>query len=338
MAHFEDTTLAPGNGHAPYVPCVTFVSELPNELKEQRIAPLIEERQLQRRLFYGIEIMPRTDNIPVCLNFTGFLPMLPLFASVAWLGRSSWKVEPIGQVESLQLASHLAPRIPVMPHLTLYRLSEERLDQFLNLNFSNVLALGGDVIHPAQSFRLSQSIVEKAKARSSDQMSVCVGGFPEGYNKSVGVPPNITFHLKYLKDKVDAGADCIITQVCYQHETIIDYVKQVRAAGIKVPIMIGITSYETFKKYKTIERLQGARLQPGLYEKLEKMNNAFLEDPRKNPYQIRQFFIQIYINLICHILKADIDVFGFQIFTLNNYGAAAALVKELQNQGLFDGK
>ncbi|XP_020804607.1 methylenetetrahydrofolate reductase-like [Drosophila serrata] len=338
MAHFEDTTMAPSQELPPFVPCVTFASELPNALKEHRIGPLIDERQLQRRLYYGIEILPRTENHPVCLNFSRFLPVLPLFVSVAWLGRSSWFVEPVGQVESLQLAKHLAPRIPVMPHLTLYRLSEERLDQFLDLKFRNVLALRGDEIYPSQSFRYSKDIVVKAKARSKDKMSVCVGGFPEGYNRPKGMPPNITLHLKFLKEKVDAGADCIITQVCYQHETIIDYVKKVREAGITVPILIGITTYETYKKYKTIERLQGARLKPQLYKKLVKMNNEFLEDPRKNPYQIREFFIELYIHLICQILKSKIEVFGFQIFTLNNLGATAALLQELHKQHLFDEK
>ncbi|KAH8239530.1 hypothetical protein KR032_005202, partial [Drosophila birchii] len=312
-----------------YVPCVTFASELPKEVNEQRIRPLIDERQQERRLFYGLEVMPRHEGNPACLNFNRFLPMLPFFVSVAWLGRASWNVKPIGQVESLQLAKHLAPRIPAMPHLTLYRLTEDRLDRFLDLNFSNVLALGGDTIHPSQPYQFSKTIVDKAKAKSNDSMSVCVGGFPEGYDKPEGVPPNLTKHLKYLKEKVDAGADCIITQVCYQHDTIIEYVRKVRALGITVPILIGVTAHETFKKYKTIEQTQGARLQPHLYKKLVKMNNEFLADPRAKPHEIRKFFIKIYINIICHILKSDIDVFGIQIFTLNNFGATAQLLRQL---------
>ncbi|XP_070141254.1 5,10-methylenetetrahydrofolate reductase-like isoform X3 [Drosophila kikkawai] len=331
MAHFVDS---PRQNFFSYVPCVTFASKQ-HGVKEPRIGPLIEGRQLQQRLYYGIEVMPHTDGIPVCLNLNRLLPFMPLFVSIAWLAKSSWDVEPLGRVDSLQLAKHLASKIPVMPHLTLYRLNDERLDQFLDLNFSNVLALRGSTIYENQTYAYSKTIVERAKEKFKDKATVCVAGFPEGYNIAEGEPPDLKIHLHYLKEKVDAGADCIITQACYRPEIIIDYVKKVRAAGITVPIMVGIAAHESFKKYKTIEKEQGARLPPRLHEKLAKMGNKFEKDVRTDPHLIRNLFVRINVNIICQILKADIQVYGFQIFTLNNFGATAGLLRELRQQKLF---
>jgi len=138
---------------------------------EQRIGPLVAELTAQRRLFYGIEVTAsRLDGRPTCLDFNYFLPLLPTFVSVVWLGQRYWDVEPVGRVESLQLAQHLATRIPVLPHLSAYRLDEERLDQFLALNFSSLLAVRGDQVHQGQTFRISQPVVEQSRRQRAGKL------------------------------------------------------------------------------------------------------------------------------------------------------------------------
>ncbi|KAH8296770.1 hypothetical protein KR054_011024 [Drosophila jambulina] len=331
MAHCS--LAAPGSSPPAYVPCVTFAPEQ-SGLKEQRIGPLITEHQTQRRLFYGMEIMPRTRGKPVCLDFNRFLPVLPMFVSLTWLGTNYWDVEPIDQVDSIQLAQHLASKVPVMPHLTVYRLNNERLDQFLDLNFSNVLALRGDLMHSEQIYQYSKTIVERAKAKSGDKISICVGGFPEGYNITEGEPPDLTQHIQFLKEKVAAGVDCIITQVCYRPEVIIQFVKQVRAAGITVPIMIGIMTHQTFHKYTFIENITSAKLPPRLREELVQLQTK----PDANKHLTRSFFVRLNVHIIKSILEADLNIFGFQFFTLNHFGAVEALLKELHLQNLFSGK
>ncbi|KAH8239529.1 hypothetical protein KR032_005201, partial [Drosophila birchii] len=331
MAH---CTLAGSSPSPPsYVPCVTFAPEQ-HELEEQRIGPLIAEQQAQRRLFYGLEILPRSKGKPVCLDFKRFLPVLPMFVSITWLGTNYWDVEPINQVDSLQLAKHLAPRIPVMPHLTAYRLTDERLDQFLDLNFSNMLALRGDLMHAGQRFSLSKYIVEKAKGRSGDKISICVGGFPEGYNITDGEAPDLTKHIQFLKEKVAAGVDCIITQVCYRPEVIINFVREVRAAGITVPIMIGIMTHQTFHKYTFIENITLAKLPPNLRQELVQLQTQ----PEADEHLTRTFFVRINLHIIKSILEADLNIFGFQLFTLNHFEAVEELLKELNQQHLFSDK
>ncbi|XP_020804609.1 methylenetetrahydrofolate reductase 2-like [Drosophila serrata] len=316
-----------------YVPCVTFAPEQ-NGLVEQRIGPLIAEHHAQRRLFYGMEILPRSRGKPVCLDFNRFLPILPMFVSMTWLGTNYWDVEPIDQVDSLQLARHLAPRIPVMPHLTAYRLTDERLDQFLDLSFKNMLALRGDLMFSGQRFPHSKSIVERAKNRSGDKISICVGGFPEGYNITEGQAPDLTKHIQFLKEKVSAGVDCIITQVCYRPEVIIQFVKEVRAAGITAPIMIGIMTHQTFHKYTFIEKITSAKLPSLLRQELVQLQT----EPEADEHLTRTFFVHHNVHIIKSILEADLNIYGFQFFTLNHFEAVEALLKELHLQNLFSDK
>lgn len=87
--------------------------------------PNLIRLQEQRRFYYGIEVLATNKDKPVCLDFHRFLPVLPIFVSIAWLGGKYSSVDPIEQVDSLVLAKHLAPHIHVMPHFTAYRLTEK---------------------------------------------------------------------------------------------------------------------------------------------------------------------------------------------------------------------
>lgn len=61
-------------------------------------------------------------------------------------------------------------------------------------------------------------------------------GYPHGHPDS----PSYEIDLQYLKEKVDAGADFIITQLFFQPETFLKYEADCRAIGIKCPIIPGI--------------------------------------------------------------------------------------------------
>ncbi|XP_017060237.1 uncharacterized protein LOC108100715 isoform X2 [Drosophila ficusphila] len=191
-------------GSSSYVPCLTFApgQNESNQTVEQRIGPLVAERTSRRRFFYGIEVTANEmgGGPPVCLNFNHFLPLLPTFVSVVWLNQRYWDVEPIGQVRSLQMAKHLATHIPVLPHLTAFRLSERRLNQFLDLNFSSILAVRGDQVHEDQRFRLALPMIEHLR-QQRENISICVGGYPEGYTNLGDFPPAFTKNIAFLKKK-----------------------------------------------------------------------------------------------------------------------------------------
>ncbi len=89
-----------------------------------------------------------------------------------------------------------------------------------------------------QIMRMNQGIYcdEELKNTKKTRFSVGVAGYPEKHNEA----PNIEQDIFYLKQKIDAGAEYIVTQMFFDNQKYIDFVKLCRNAGIEVPIIPGI--------------------------------------------------------------------------------------------------
>ncbi|XP_034658531.1 5,10-methylenetetrahydrofolate reductase [Drosophila subobscura] len=306
-----------------YVPCVHYTTGQTSgtDFVERRVATLVAERTARRQFFYGIEVVALQSGQPTCLDFNRFLPILPTFVSIVWLGTEYCHVNPIDRVKSLQLARSLEARIPVLPHITAYCLSQERLDQFLALNFTNVLPIRGDLVHEIQNFTYSWEIVDYIRKQQGDNISICVAGYPEGYT-SLPQRQDPAQAMRFLKQKIAAGADCIITQMCYRSETIIQFIKDCRSAGITVPIVVGLTVADCFRTYCMSEHIAGVHLPPEKREELLLIH--------KEPQRVAQFFVQLSLRIIRDVLDADVGVYGIQFYTFNKFEPIYELLKELR--------
>jgi methylenetetrahydrofolate reductase (NADPH) len=150
--------------------------------------------------------------------------------------------------------------IPVVPHILCGGFSKSETEHVLiDLNFlgiRNVLALRGDgvkgqhVFQPeknghANANQLVQQIKDLGKGKYLEEdlknnapLEFCIGvaGYPEKHFEA----PNMEQDLLYLKQKVDAGADYIVTQMFFDNQDYFDFVKKCREAGISVPIIPGL--------------------------------------------------------------------------------------------------
>lgn len=150
--------------------------------------------------------------------------------------------------------------IPVIPHILCGGFSKSETEHVLiDLNFmgiSNVLALRGDgnkgehVFRPdpnghANADQLVEQIVNlrngiylEADLKNTHAMDFCIGvaGYPEKHFEA----PNADIDLQYLRQKVDAGADYIVTQMFFDNQKYYDFVTKCRSIGINVPIIPGI--------------------------------------------------------------------------------------------------
>lgn len=159
------------------------------------------------------------------------------------------------------------PSVDVVPHLICGGFSKEdteyALIDFHFLGINNILALRGD---PPKGMRvfvpekeghsyatgLVEQIVAMNKGKYIDEementtpTDFCVGvaGYPEKHIES----PNITSEMKFLKQKIDAGAEYIITQMFFDNENYFTFVKNCREAGITVPIIPGLKPITTLR-------------------------------------------------------------------------------------------
>ena len=150
--------------------------------------------------------------------------------------------------------------IPVVPHVVCGGFSKEETENMLiDLNFlgiKNVLALRGDGLKSEHFFvpeknghahanELIEQIVQlrygkyldpELKNRTAMDFCIGVAGYPEKHSEA----SNLETDLQYLKQKVDAGADYVVTQMFFDNRKYYDFVDRCRAAGITVPIIPGI--------------------------------------------------------------------------------------------------
>ena len=151
-------------------------------------------------------------------------------------------------------------QIDAVPHIICGGFSKvETENALIDLNFlgiDNVLALRGDNIKSEREFRpepdgnaYASDLVEQIAAMNRGEYldeelqnaipsSFCIGvaGYPEKHFEA----PNMNFDLKWLKRKVDLGAEYIVTQMFFDNKVYFKFVEDCRAMGINVPIIPGI--------------------------------------------------------------------------------------------------
>jgi len=146
---------------------------------------------------------------------------------------------------------------------------EETEDALIELNYlgiHNVLAVRGDDLRRdmttngkttnkcasdlvCQIQKMNQGeYLDKLLDASATDFSVGVGGYPEKHFEAV----DMNTDLMYLKEKVDNGADYIVTQMFYENKSYFDFVEQARAVGITVPIIPGLKIISTKRHLKLI--------------------------------------------------------------------------------------
>jgi methylenetetrahydrofolate reductase (NADPH) len=165
--------------------------------------------------------------------------------------------------------------VDTVPHLICGGFSmQETENALIDLNFlgiDNVLVLRGDAAKNEASFEpdpgghryasdllkqvvnLNHGLYLEEDIQNGGRTNFCIGvaGYPEKHFEA----PNLELDLKYLKAKVDGGADYIMTQMFFDNEKFFNFVNQCRAAGIEVPIIPGLKPLTTKKQLNVLPRI-----------------------------------------------------------------------------------
>lgn len=149
--------------------------------------------------------------------------------------------------------------------------TEDALIDLAFLGIDNVLALRGDarnmdsrfipepgghkyavdLVHQLQHMNVGKYLDQNLANAAPTEFCIGVAGYPEKHFEA----PNFDIDLKYLKDKVDAGADYIVTQMFFDNEKYFSFVDKCRAAGINVPIIPGLKPVTKKSQLVSIPRM-----------------------------------------------------------------------------------
>lgn len=181
-------------------------------------------------------------------------------------------------------------KIDAVPHLICGGFTKrETEDALIDLNFlgiDNVLVLRGDATKNEASFEpepngnryaidllkqvgdLNNGIYLEEDIRDGFRTNFCmaVAGYPEKHFEA----PNLESDLKYLKAKVDAGAEYIVTQMFFDNSKYFDFVERCKAHGIDVPIIPGIKPLTNKKQLTVIPRIFHVDLPTELIDAMNK--------------------------------------------------------------------
>jgi methylenetetrahydrofolate reductase (NADPH) len=151
-------------------------------------------------------------------------------------------------------------KIDTVPHIICGGFTREETENALiDLHFlgiDNILVIQGDAIKTESKFvpepdghRYASELLQQVKKMNNglyldDELqdtsptNFCIGvaGYPEKHFSA----PNLKADLKYLKLKVDLGADYVVTQMFFDNKKYFDFVEECHKAGINVPIIPGI--------------------------------------------------------------------------------------------------
>lgn len=165
--------------------------------------------------------------------------------------------------------------VDAVPHIICGGFSKEETENALiDLDFlgiDNVLVLQGDAIKTEARFvpepdgyKYASELLTQVKGmnngvyideelENANHTDFCIGvaGYPEKHFEA----PNLKVDLKYLKHKVDLGAEYIVTQMFFDNQKYFDFVKKCREADINVPIIPGLKPITTKSQINALPRV-----------------------------------------------------------------------------------
>ncbi|PID75693.1 MAG: methylenetetrahydrofolate reductase [NAD(P)H] [Deltaproteobacteria bacterium] len=223
-----------------------------------------------------------------------------------------------------EIASFIKKRYNInsLAHLTCINSSKKDVDTVLESlkkeKITNILALRGDInpdIQRQGDFHYASELVEYIKEKGD--FSISGACYPEGHLES----ENAINDIHFLKQKVDAGVDHLISQLFFDNNLFYSFIEKTRIAGITVPIQAGIMPVVNKKQIERMVSLCGVSL-PAKFSKTMKRfeyNNEALRDAG----------IAYAVNQIIDLVANGVD--GIHLYTMNNPYIARKIAGSIKN-------
>ncbi len=229
-------------------------------------------------------------------------------------------------------------KIDAVPHLICggfnLQETENALIDLAFLGIDNLLVLRGDAAKNETNFEpepqghsyaidllkqavnLNNGIYLEEEIRDGYKTQFCVGvaGYPEKHFEA----PNMQTDMRYLKMKVDAGADYITTQMFFDNNKYYQFVKECRAAGIDVPIIPGLKPITSKRQLSMLPRTFHVDIPTDLSNEIMKC---------KTDQDVELVGQEWLLNQSRELKKFGVDILHY--YTLGKPHVVANVVKEM---------
>ena len=266
---------------------------------------VINQLKNTKKSLFSFEILPPLKGKSIQSIYDGIDPLIefnPAFVNVTYHREEFiYKKREKGYLEKIAIKKRPGTvgicaaimnkyNLEAIPHLICGGFTKEETENALiDLNFlgiDNVLALRGDPIKTETHFvaekggneyavDLVKQIVELNEGKYMDKnienaaptnFSIGVAGYPEKHFES----PNMRADIRRLKQKIDAGAHYVVTQLFYDNAKFFAFVKACREEGIDVPIIPGLKPLESMRHISFLPKFFNIDLPSDFTDELEK--------------------------------------------------------------------
>lgn len=227
-------------------------------------------------------------------------------------------------------------QLEAVPHLLCHGFTkQETEDALIELNYlgiDNVLAVRGDqlqyeknhpvgrqgneyaldLVHQISNMNRGKYLEDILDADESD-FCVGVGAYPEKHPDA----PSMNADIRYLKKKVEAGAQYIVTQMFFNNQDYYDFVEQCRAEGINVPIIPGLKLVTRKTQLRSLPHAFSVNIPDQLVQDLEQAETAHeraeiginhsiaqCEDLLNNGVDCLHFYVMQDVRLVKQVVRS----------------------------------
>ncbi len=210
---------------------------------------------------------------------------------------------------------------PVLAHLTCVSSTKEHVREMIRLyqekGIENIMALRGDIPKEGRSIHdydyASQLIYDIKSANDA----FCIGAacYPEGHVECDSPSADI----QHLKEKVEAGADFLTTQMFFDNNMLYNFLYRIREAGITVPVLPGIMPITNKRQVARSIALSGSTIP----QRFRMMVDRFGDDPAKMKQAGVIYATEQIIDLISN------GVTHIHVYSMNKPDIAAGIMQSL---------
>lgn len=196
------------------------------------------------------------------------------------------------------------------------------VDLLLESGVHNILALRGDPPQEAVSpfvvgdFSHAIDLVKFLRERYGEKIAIGGAAYPEGHIEC----DDPIKDLHYLKQKVDAGVDFLVTQLFFDNELFYRFVERTSIAGIEVPISAGIMPVVNKNQIERIVTLCGASLP----KKFVRILHRYADDPRS----LEEAGIAYATDQIVDLIASGVK--GIHLYTMNKAHVARKITSNIE--------